>query len=248
MIKTRIFICIVFDSYRWPNYASGAGYVVSHDIVHLMAYPPLPLVFQENEDRRLGNVLFGMNVTYVYALFCRDSTALGDRTGLTSYFYIPRYTDSIKFKPWGQCTPGDVMLHYHRDPGLVKRRYERVLNGQDMCGEGWPQGQVCARAEQGQTLEISCPVGLQVDKVIFANYGTPLEINGGPKYPWCLEGMSGITVDPKCQASGIKDRVAMACGGKQNCSIRVDKHLGLDPCPGQRKHLQSVVHCRAMYA
>lgn len=40
----------------WPDYASGAGYVVTRDVAHLFAYPPIPLRFQKNEvsNREVG--------------------------------------------------------------------------------------------------------------------------------------------------------------------------------------------------
>lgn len=49
--------------------------MITMDVATLLAYPPLPLVFQKNEDRRLGVVLLGFNVTF---------------------------WDAVRFKPWVQ--------------------------------------------------------------------------------------------------------------------------------------------------
>ena len=36
----------------------------------------------------------------------------------------------------------------------MKRRYERITRGEDMCGEGWPEDEVCVRVAQGETADI----------------------------------------------------------------------------------------------
>ena len=55
----------LFKNYR---YASGGGYVVTVDVARLFGHPPLPLKPQTVEDRRVGIVLYGFNVTYIDAM------------------------------------------------------------------------------------------------------------------------------------------------------------------------------------
>ena len=61
----------------------------------------------------------------------------------------------------------------------MKRRYERVVNGKNMCGEGWAENEVCVRAAQGETAEIACPARTKVESVVWANYGAPVEKDAG---------------------------------------------------------------------
>lgn len=119
------------DNYQkmrsWPDYASGAGYVITADVARLLAYPPIPLIFQKNEDRRVGMVLLGFNITYV---------------------------DALRFKPWGHCENNSILMHYHRRRDLMKRRYERAIAGESVCGPGWRAGEMCQRVAQADNATI----------------------------------------------------------------------------------------------
>jgi hypothetical protein len=129
----------------WPAYASGAGYLVSHDVASAIAYPPLPLDIQSAEDRGIGVQLFGLNVSYI--------------------------PSNEKFRPWGHCSPHAVLLHYQRDPGLLRRRYERAIAGTNICGEGWEKNHHCALVNQYDHLEFKCAKGLTIQSITFASIG-----------------------------------------------------------------------------
>lgn len=128
---------------EWPWYASGGGYMLSGDLVHALAHPPLPRWHQTAEDRAVGVALFGYNVTYMSA--------------------------GHLIRPWGACHPDAVMLHYQRDPGLLRRRYSRAIAGANICGEGWSSRQACVMVDQGKQEKISCKKGQRIRKVRWIN-------------------------------------------------------------------------------
>jgi hypothetical protein len=136
------------DNYQkmksWPDYASGAGYAVTRDVARLLAYPPIPLRFQKNEDRRIGMVLLGFNVSFV---------------------------DAVRFKPWGHCEPDTILMHYHRRRDLMLRRYARVMAGQSICGPGWEVGEMCVRVPHDGNVTVVCPGTTTVQNVLFASFG-----------------------------------------------------------------------------
>lgn len=198
----------------WPWYASGAGYVVSMDVARFFAYPPLPLAFHKNEDRRLGVVLFGFNVTFV---------------------------DAPRFYPWGHCKADAILIHYNRRAELMERRHARVLAGKNVCGEPWPSGTICARAAQRSSAQLECPEGGVIQKAALASFGAVLEDQDHARYPWCAEGMDGIEIDESCQLDVAK-QVEKACVGKSKCEVRAVADT--DPCPHRFKHLQVVVKCK----
>ena len=74
---------------------------VHKDVVQIFADPPVPLYYQRAEDRRVGIVLLGYNVTYVSA---------------------------NKFHPWGHCYPDAILIHYMRNPSQLKRYYARAVS------------------------------------------------------------------------------------------------------------------------
>lgn len=197
----------------WPWYASGAGYVVSMDVARFFAYPPLPFAFQKNEDRRLGVVLLGFNVSFV---------------------------DAPRFYPWGHCKADAILIHYNRRAELMERRYARVLAGKNLCGEPWSTGTVCARATQKSVARLECPKGGVIREATLASFGAVLEDQDHARYPWCAEGMGGIEIDDSCQLN-VAQQVERACVGKPKCEVLAVADT--DPCPRRFKHLQVVVEC-----
>ena len=118
---------------EWPWYASGAGYILSHDLAKGIAYPPLPVVVQSAEDRGIGMQLYGRNVSYV--------------------------SDKGMLRPWGHCSEGALLLHYQRDHGMLRRRYDRAIKGINICGEGWKSNQKCQLVDQYGSMEFKCDGG-----------------------------------------------------------------------------------------
>jgi hypothetical protein len=80
-LLTFAFICTA--AHPWTLHK---GYVLTRDIATLFAHPPLPLMPQTVEDRRMGVVLFGFNVTY---------------------------KDAMRFHPWGHCEPNAMVVYVY---------------------------------------------------------------------------------------------------------------------------------------
>eukprot|EP00041_Stephanoeca_diplocostata_P017251 m.343931 g.343931 ORF g.343931 m.343931 type:complete len:472 (-) comp20639_c0_seq2:749-2164(-) len=153
------------DNYQklhdFPNYA-GAGYLVTPDVAKYIGNPGLPMLFHRVEDRGIGTMLYGFNLTVVNA--------------------------EKAFQPWGNCYEESIWIHhFQKDPALMRRRYERARDGKNICGEGWAPDVRCAMAEQGKHLELTCPAGTAIAKVLFASYGRHMTSAPGP----CAEGPSG---------------------------------------------------------
>eukprot|EP00038_Savillea_parva_P013156 m.209263 g.209263 ORF g.209263 m.209263 type:complete len:450 (-) comp24509_c0_seq1:37-1386(-) len=205
---------------EWPLYASGGGYLLTGDVVRLLAHPPMPVWDQTAEDRAVGIALFGYNITYQKA--------------------------ETAFKPWGQCHKDAVLLHYQRDPQLIRRRFERAVKGENICGEGWPKNQVCVMIEQKKHDNISCPEGTTIEKVLYADLGKH-GLSNGYKGP-CSEGMSAMHADPSCTYSGVPSMASIIesrCKGQEICTLHHDlRSFNIsDPCPRTFKRLLTAVQC-----
>ena len=197
--------------------------MVSGDVAAIIARPPLPRWHQTAEDRAIGVALFGYNVSYLSA--------------------------GHDLRPWGTCHPDAVLLHYQRDPGLLRRRYDRAVAGTNICGEGWQPSQVCAMIDQAKTETLECSErGHQISRILYADLGRHRLAMGytGP----CSEGPSALTTEPTCSYSGtptVMSVLEKACVGSAQCIVHHDLHaLGLrDPCPGQFKRILVVIECAA---
>ena len=163
--------------------------------------------------------------------------------GVVLYGYNVTYRSALGFHPWGHCQHDALLIHYMRSPAQMRRYSRRAAAGQDVCGNGFPEGEVCARAAQNKDAEITCPAGTTVSRVTFAAYGRPLPGQEHKLYRWCGEGMEGVLTDSECSV----DRTPLVeshCLGKQRCKIAVNtKVFPEDPCPGKAKHFQAVVKC-----
>lgn len=230
---------------QFPWYASGAGYMVSSDVAQALGNPPLPLVYQTAEDRATGIALFGSNITYEPA-------------------------NSV-FRPWGSCISHAVLLHYQRDPGLLRRRYERARTGDNICGEGWDKNTLCELVEAKEQSKLTCPVGKKIIEVLYAGVGKywvgtgytggctegpsalepPLAVPGGDGF---IRSKSGKVIGEEwCvynSTPSIKSLVEKSCLGKSNCMISHDiKAFGTDkvklsdPCRGSYKRMLLSVRC-----
>jgi hypothetical protein len=201
----------------WPTYPSGAAYIVTIDVARVFGYPALPLEHHKNEDRRVGVVLFGYNISYINA---------------------PR------FYPWGHCADDAIMIHYNRRPELLQRRYQRILKGESVCGSQFPSNQQCLRSKDRGNARFECPKGTTIQTILNASYSRQLPDQDHARYPWCQEGFEGIEIDPDCSVDAIKI-VEEKCVGKAECEFVISGNLfGGDPCPRMQKHFQGVVECQ----
>lgn len=207
--------------HNFPQYASGAGYVLTPDIVKFFGYPTIGLSSVTVEDRRIGQVLYGFNVTF--------KNAQG-------------------FHPWGHCNePGVVLIHYQRARGVFERMYNRALRAENLCGPGFRPPTVCARGKQQDQASLECANGAVVTGVQFANYGSMLPGEEHSAKRWCGEGPDELLagVNPAC-AVNVSRVVWDSCRGKSKCALKVAPEVlnaGVDPCKGKYKHLQFVVEC-----
>ena len=141
---------------EFPNYVSGAGYIMTPDVAQIFAYPPLPLKKQAAEDRRMGMVLHGFDVKMVHAK---------------------------SFYPWGHCHKKAVLIHYNRDGQQMLRRYNRILQNEDICGAPFATHERCYRSEQLTTMKIACNDGETIRNTVVAAYGKMVGFffgGGGP--------------------------------------------------------------------
>ena len=210
---------------EWPTYASGAGYILSNDVARAIAYPPLPVDVETAEDRGVGMQLFGMDISYIPSM--------------------------NKLRPWGNCIPDALLLHYQRDPGLLRRRYERAMANANICGEGWEKGHICKLVDQYAVLSFECPKGQTIASITWAGLGK--HWIGTGYLGACEEGPSALEHNQQCFYNGtptVTSIVEEACLGKSRCKVLNDVrtktrgHLAVsDPCKGQYKRILAAARC-----
>lgn len=202
-------------SSRWPHYASGAGYVLSRDVARAVAEPRLAPHFVADEDRAIGIALFGFNITYL--------------------------DDYTTFRPWGNCIPDAILLHYQRMPELIERRWRRAIAGRNICGEPFGHDEICTKARQGHQATWKCSPGKKITAVMGATFGRVYSSGAGGS---CGEGAEGLEPLPWCHAPNTAAVVRTLCIGKTSCSIAATNEVfGGDPCKGETKHLLAAVKC-----
>lgn len=207
------------DNYQnmhvWPDYASGAGYILSFDVATAVAFPVVEHQWHEAEDRHVGISLFGYNITQF---------------------------DDKRFAPWGTCRADTFLIHYQRQPEMLHRRYRRVVLKKSMCGEPFKANEICNKADPGKSGTWQCPDESQkIVAVIGATYGRVYSSGKGGS---CSEGLEGLEPLKWCHAPNSAPVVEDACLGKNSCTLKADvKTFKADPCKGERKHLIAAMRC-----
>eukprot|EP00039_Didymoeca_costata_P018383 m.333221 g.333221 ORF g.333221 m.333221 type:complete len:444 (-) comp17101_c0_seq1:1098-2429(-) len=198
----------------WPNYASGAGYILSFDVANAIANPKVPLQGHDAEDVHIGVSLFGYNLTE---------------------------KEDFRIKPWGSCDNDTFLIHYQRQPEILIRRWKRAVAQQSICGEPFKYGEVCNKAEPEKEATWDCPEGTTIQSVIGATYG---RVYGSGSSGSCSEGIEGLEPLLWCHAPNSVQVMEEKCLHQQSCTVRADiKTFGNDPCKGERKHFLGAVRC-----
>ena len=100
----------------------------------------------------------------------------------------------------------------------------------------------CGIVPEKVPLELSCPAGQAISKVVFAGYGIPVGS--------CA---TGLRANESCYLD-IRSHVAAKCVGESQCSVECEATVGKrvcagvdvsDPCSGVPKHLSVAVNCSA---
>ncbi|XVE99945.1 hypothetical protein REPUB_Repub03eG0243800 [Reevesia pubescens] len=92
-------------------------------------------------------------------------------------------------------------------------------------------GSICANANEGNTLEISCQGGQTISQIIFASFGDP-------------QGKCGSFQKGSCEAALSLSAVEKACVGKESCAIDVsDETFGSTNCGNSTKSLAVEAIC-----
>jgi hypothetical protein len=206
------------DNYQnmhvWPDYASGAGYILSFDVAKAVAFPVVEHQWHEAEDRHVGISLFGYNITQF---------------------------DDNRFAPWGTCTDSTFLIHYQRQPEMLERRHRRVIAKQSMCGVQFKSDEICVKAAPGKEMIWKCPASQKVIAVIGATFGRVYSSGKGGS---CGEGLEGLEPLKWCHAPNSQSVVEGLCIGKNSCKVKADvKTFKVDPCKGERKHLIAAMRC-----
>src|SRR2546421_4319665 len=89
---------------------------------------------------------------------------------------------------------------------------------------------VCAQADEGTPLTLTCPSGQVIGAITFASYGTPT-------------GSCGAFQTSGCDAAGAAAFLAQACVGSSSCAVDADNDNFGDPCEGIYKHLDAQATC-----
>ena len=202
--------------HTWPWYASGAGYLFSSDVAHAINAQPalLPMKTYLNEDVAMGAFMYGFDIAY---------------------------QEERRFKPWGRCEADTILMHYHRVPELMRRRWQRLLANVSICGEQFAPNEICNKARSGAVAKWTCPGTTKIVSILGATYG---KIYSSGAAGSCSEGREGLVPLPWCHANSTMAVVQGACLGKQECELKADDSVfGEDPCPGQTKHILAAVEC-----
>lgn len=201
---------------RQLPYPNGCGYLVSRDVAEAIGRPAIVAPRGLTEDKFLG-------IALAYAAVTSPVSA------------------QSRVQPLGKCTEDVLVLHYQRHPAMMRRRYERAVRGDNVCGKGFPAGMVCVRAAAHKVAEVRCPTGTAVARVVHAAYAKvdKREL----VYPYCKEDAAAVVDLSDCKHV---DSVAVAerlCLGQQQCQIAATPaQFGSDPCRGS-KHFYALFEC-----
>jgi hypothetical protein len=97
-------------------------------------------------------------------------------------------------------------------------------------GGGNSSPPICASADEGYVLSLSCPGSSVVQSIVFASYGTPT-------------GECGAFEVSACDSTTSVTEVEAACLGENSCSIDATNDVFDDPCGGTYKHLYVEAQC-----
>ena len=81
------------------------------------------------------------------------------------------------------------------------------------------QGTECAVGQETQTVQVGCDAGHTIEKVLFADFGTP---SGD-----CSSGGGSFRHDPACSTQNLSSIVAAQCVGHSNCTIECSDYQSL---------------------
>eukprot|EP00854_Cymbomonas_tetramitiformis_P001562 gene1562-2195_t len=111
-------------------------------------------------------------------------------------------------------------------------------------------------ANEGERIDLVCPEGMRMDKVLFASYGRPKGrcnahqiTNCDLTKTWIPCDYMGYEVNDQCHSDNGKppyfsiDRVESHCYGKFSCSIPSSNAVFGDPCPSTDKWLSVALRC-----
>uniref|UniRef100_A0A7S0WPQ0 Uncharacterized protein n=1 Tax=Pyramimonas obovata TaxID=1411642 RepID=A0A7S0WPQ0_9CHLO len=111
-------------------------------------------------------------------------------------------------------------------------------------------------ANAGESVDLTCPSGMRMDKVMFASYGRPhnrcnvkneTECDGTKTEVPC--DYLKYEVNDECHSDMDKppywtiDRVEKICYGKESCTIPALDSVFGDPCPSKNKWLEVALRC-----
>ncbi|KAK6274429.1 hypothetical protein POUND7_004138, partial [Theobroma cacao] len=92
-------------------------------------------------------------------------------------------------------------------------------------------GSICANANEGSLLELSCHGGNVISKIEFASYGNP-------------KGRCGSLTKGSCEAEGSLSALEKICVGKESCTVDVsEKTFGSADCGEDKKSLAVEALC-----
>ena len=113
-------------------------------------------------------------------------------------------------------------------------------------------------ANEDDTLTMTCPTGLRMDKVEFASFGTPTVGNDETVTNWdgttttvgfdfSTFALGSCDSDADQVPFFTKDIVEKYCLGQTSCSVPARTSIFGDPCPSKSKWLSASVRCSDRY-
>lgn len=108
-------------------------------------------------------------------------------------------------------------------------------NGSSNSGSAptsYSQTDVCGSSAENGNVNLACPSGQVISKVVFASFGNP-------------SGSCGAFATGSCNASNSASVVQSLCVGQSSCSVGANDGVFGDPCSGASKSLSIQVQCTA---
>src|SRR5690349_17290077 len=102
---------------------------------------------------------------------------------------------------------------------IVTTSQEARTTGRRKPPASIPAGTVCAVADEGNRLSLSCPSGQTITAVTFVSYGTP-------------SGSCGAFRTGTCNAADAATTLAGLCVGQNACEVDATNDIFGDPCEG----------------
>ncbi|KAK3287761.1 hypothetical protein CYMTET_4743 [Cymbomonas tetramitiformis] len=256
------------QAYEYGADAANTTYAITPDYVYVES----PMEASRTDSVDMSDIMLqgemqvtvtGYGVAKSQWLFCSFGTGEVSMAkevsfgayAVTNATYVDKNTVTCMTPPVAMPTLGYVQMANPKGAGrdMYTYRDTALVFGGDQMTEMEVVG---GTANRGEVVDMECPAGMRMDKVLFASYGRPLNRCNAHEVTNCDLTKSIIPCDymlyeinDKCHSDAGKppywsiDVLEKHCLGKASCSVPASDAVWGDPCPGEGKWLEVAMRC-----